>query len=292
MKYLKKLLKASVIFLIILAAVVSRVTETVIAAGKSDASFLVCGIDDEAGNADAIIIVKTEPDESRVRILRVPRDTLIEYDGRSARINSVFSLSKASGHSDREALSAFEDFVEAFSGISIDAAFLITSNAMVRIVESVGGVEVEIEKPIAIKRPEGDLLILTAGNNLLYGSDALLYVRHRKSYPDADLGRINAQKQFITALLKRVKTLDAYLYPSLIKAVRETVTMDVDINFLTSLLPFASSIGAENILYYTLPGDPVYINGSWYYRIRRDEAYSLLKSFGAESPLSVGYSSK
>ena len=288
MKCLKKLLTALVVFLLIISISCAHAAAYVFKTDKDNVSFLLCGIDEEAGNADTIIILNSSQGEKSVRLLHIPRDTMIIYGGRRTKINSVFSLSRAKGLSDSDSLAVFRRYIESFTGLPFDASFLLTTVSFVNIVDAIGGVDIISEKPIVIKRSDSTLLKLNVGNNKLSGKDALLFVRHRQSYIDADLGRINAQKLFISSFINKLESLDISSYLSLIKAVSDSVITDAGVSSLPALLQCFNLFKEQSISFFTLPGDSVCLDGVWYYKLRYDEVISLLKKLGSNTALGNG----
>ena len=92
-----------------------------------------------------------------------------------------------------------------------------------KVIDALGGVEIEVEKPLKYVDRAQDLYIdIPAGKQLLDGEKALQYVRFRYD-PLGDIGRIKRQQEFLQALLSKVDNDPLLLarLPQLIESTRE-----------------------------------------------------------------------
>ncbi|MFI6445380.1 LCP family protein [Kitasatospora sp. NPDC050543] len=119
--------------------------------------------------------------------------------------------------------------VETNTGIHIDHYAEIGFAGFVGIVDSIGGVEMNIEQDVKDKDSGLDL---KAGTQTLNGTQALAFVRQRHQMADQDLGRMRNQQKFLGALAKQaaspVTVLNPFtLYP-LISSGLGTLIVDED----------------------------------------------------------------
>ncbi|WP_457032025.1 LCP family protein [Kitasatospora sp. P5_F3] len=100
--------------------------------------------------------------------------------------------------------------VEHNTGIRIDHYAEIGFAGFVGIVDSVGGVDMCIDKPIADKDSG---LNLKAGCQSLSGKESLAFVRQRHQMADQDLGRMRNQQKFLSALANQAASPGTLLNP-------------------------------------------------------------------------------
>lgn len=153
--------------------------------------------------ADTIIVMRTG--DGPTRLLSIPRDLWVTYPGtgEQGRINGAFALGPA-------ALVAAVTSL----GIPIDHYLQIDFVSFVGLVDAVGGITIDVPNP-AYDNKSG-LRIDTAGPVILDGPQALAYVRSREytevvdgiavTDPTGDLGRVQRQRTFLSALLATVSS--------------------------------------------------------------------------------------
>ncbi|MER5862749.1 LCP family protein [Kitasatospora sp. NPDC002040] len=100
--------------------------------------------------------------------------------------------------------------VEHNTGLRIDHYAEIGFAGFVGIVDSVGGVDMCIDKPIADKDSG---LNLKAGCQSLSGKESLAFVRQRHQMADQDLGRMRNQQKFLSALANQAASPGTLLNP-------------------------------------------------------------------------------
>lgn len=117
--------------------------------------------------------------------------------------------------------------IEDLLGINIDHYVKIDLDAFRKIVDTVGGVEVDVPQDMDYEDPVQDLYIhLDAGLQTLNGEQAEQLVRFRK-YPTGDEGRIEVQQLFLKALAEKVLSSESILknrrsiFPFFIKTCRQ-----------------------------------------------------------------------
>ena len=107
--------------------------------------------------------------------------------------------------------------------------------------------------------PEQDLYIhLKAGYQHLDGAKAEQFVRYRSGYLEGDIGRISAQRLFLTALVNQVKTkLDLSSAVSIAKTALQYVTTDLTVAEIGYFAKNAFSVDLDAMTFTTLPGGGV-----------------------------------
>lgn len=177
----------------------------------------------ELGTGDAwgermetIALVRLDPAAERLRMLSVPRDTLLtRCDGSRGRVNAAYHVGNREGTG---AMSCVVQTVSEWGGITIDHAVKVDFLGFVDIVDAVGGVPMTLAAPITDERANLDL---PAGCTRLDGAEALAFVRARSI--DSDFGRIARQQRFVDEL--RTEILELGLLSDLPRLYRTAMAM-------------------------------------------------------------------
>ncbi|GHE11621.1 LCP family protein [Streptomyces alanosinicus] len=100
--------------------------------------------------------------------------------------------------------------IEANTGLHIDHYVEIGFQGFANIVDAVGGVDINIDKPFKDKWSGADF---KAGDQTLNGQQALAFVRTRHAFAASDLQRTKNQQKFLSALAHQVATPSTLLNP-------------------------------------------------------------------------------
>ena len=224
---------------------------------KRQLNILLLGVDSngeqsdkfEGTRSDTIIILSMFPGKHTLNLLSVPRDSKVEIPGHGVqKINASHALG---------GVGLTEKTIERTFGIPINGYIEINTEAVVELVDAIGGVPVFVEKDMHYRDYSGKLNInLTKGEHVLSGKDAECFLRFRK---DAlgDIGRTSRQQWFLTALIKKLKSPETITkIPELAKIADKYVKTNLSVYDLAKLAAFASSINASDIETATLPGEP------------------------------------
>lgn len=219
---------------------------------------LALGVDQASGNADTIIVATVDLKNKAVYALSIPRDTRAEIPGhRTFKINAAYSWG---------GLSTAKQAVENLLGIPIDRVVLVHLEGFKRIVDLLGGVEVDVEKDMHyVDRKQGLYIHLKKGYRLLDGEKAMQYVRFRHD-PLGDLGRIQRQQKFLKALASKMfgwQEIDKL--PELTRQIMEQIETDMTTREVLHLARFGKELPPERIFSSILPGTPQNIDGISYY---------------------------
>ena len=244
-------------------------------------TYLVVGFDDAAENTDVIFTVTYEQSTNTARIAQIPRDTYCNSGFAQNKINQIYASYRQDGVASREALRTFASYVSSVFGADFDGFFGITTPTFRRVVDAIGGIEIELKTDLVLDA-DGDTLVLKVGKNKIYGSDAEKFIRYRSGYAMGDLGRIDAQKIFLNALFGKLSnSLGLCEMIKLANEFQKEVITDVR---LIDLIPIATaafrSSQEKKAFYVTVPGEPV-INdkGLSFYIINRKSAAEIANRY-------------
>lgn len=221
-------------------------------------NFLLVGKDHVGANTDVIMVLSLNPTEKKISILSVPRDTRIYLSG-TRKINSVYSYAQYYGMRKEETL------IEAVSEVTrlpIHYYAIINLRAFRDVVDALGGVEYNIERPYHYDDPLQDLHIhLDPGQQTLSGAQAEGLIRYRHDYAMGDIDRVGVQQHFIMELIRQKLQIR---YISEIPEVYDEVTDNVVSNLKVSdMLSYAKAVMGFEVETYLLPGYAGDGSGYW-----------------------------
>ncbi|MCR5683062.1 MAG: LCP family protein [Clostridiales bacterium] len=241
-------------------------------------NILIVGMDKQANLADVTMIVNVSTYDNSITVMQIPRDTMITTGVATNKINAQYSnfVSNAYHSGDRNsyrtALDNYARLLEKSLCIKIHNAVMVTVEGLVDIVDACGGVDVYVPGRMYYEDPYQDLVIdIPAGWQHLDGYSAMGFVRFRSDYVQADLGRLNAQKIFISALYKKVvelvKSFDVATLAAVAGRIHDDVYTDMSISDIQFYARCFLNIGMDRVRMFNIPGGME--AGNWYYVINR-----------------------
>jgi LCP family protein required for cell wall assembly len=232
-----------------------------LSAGKDGRiNLLLLGIDRRSGTGwtyrtDTIMVVTLHPAAKTAGILSIPRDLQIAIPGYGEdRINTanVYGyLQEVPGGGP----ALLEATIEANFGIPIDGYFMIDFGAFQSIVDTLGGIDVDVPQILHDTRyPDpkpGDphaykTVHFDPGLQHMDGKRALEYARSRMSTSDFD--RAKRQQQVLLAIRERASSPGAILrWPALVAVVADMVKTDIDRGQILALAILAARIDTSGL---------------------------------------------
>ncbi|MGW6297169.1 LCP family protein, partial [Streptomyces sp. NPDC055058] len=220
-----------------------------------------------AGHADTTILLHVSKDRSNATALSIPRDLIVDIpdcpteqeDGTRKVIPGATGVRfNTSLGQDGRTPSCTMRTVTELTGITPDNFMVADFNAVKTLTSAVGGVEVCLAKDI--DDPDSHLK-LPKGTHTIEGETALAYVRTRHSVGfGGDLSRIGLQQQFLSALMRKLKSNDTLTSPSkmikLAEAGTEALTVDSQLDSINKLKDLGLELGklnTENLTFTTVP---------------------------------------
>jgi LCP family protein required for cell wall assembly len=223
------------------------------------------------GHADTTILLHVSKDRSNATALSIPRDLIVDIpdcpttqeDGSQKIIpgEQGVRFNTSLGQSGRTPSCTVRTVTE-LTGIQADNFMVADFNAVKTLTTAVGGVEVCLAKDIKDKDSK---LNLTRGKHVIEGEQALAFVRTRHSVGNGgDLSRINLQQQFLSALMRKLKSNDTLTNPSkmikLAEAGTKALTVDSQLDSIGKLKDLGLELGKLNVKNLTFTTVPVVDN--------------------------------
>jgi LCP family protein required for cell wall assembly len=223
----------------------------------------------DSGRADAMVIVRTDPDEHRLALLSIPRDLRVEIPGYGPdKVNAAYAFGGA-------ALAI--ETVESLTGLPVNHVAVVDFSTFGELIDALGGVTVEVPRKIVSNRFDCPYASqarcerwpgwqFPKGEQELDGRRALVYARVRENTLDAnesDLTRGGRQQQVVQAIVDELAGVTGYLrMPFIGKDVMRPIASDLS---ATELLELGwVKIRASSTLRCRLGGVPQEIDGTAY----------------------------
>ena len=224
---------------------------------------------------DTIMVASYNPASQKATLLSIPRDTFVgtsklradSYD----KINAIYQKDGPEGTLKK---------VNALTGLDLKYYVVISNNALVELVDEIGGVEFDV--PINMyytSKKQGLYINLKKGKQKLNGEQAEGLVRFRKSnsnttypaeYGNDDFGRMRTQRDFIKAVAKQtLKAKNITKIGDLIDIVKRNVKTNIkDWNQIKEYIPYVVEFDTDNLQSENIPGDSTRIpagTGLWFF---------------------------
>jgi polyisoprenyl-teichoic acid--peptidoglycan teichoic acid transferase len=221
-------------------------------------NILLLGLDERPGQSgtptrsDTIILVSIDRTAKRAAMISIPRDLYVEIPGFGHdKIGHANAFGDAQGYPGGGPALAKET-VERNFGVEIDHFARIEFEGFRNLVDTIGGVTVDVERPIIdagnpVDWSTGEQNVyIPAGKQHLNGDQALMYARSR--YGDDDFGRSERQQRLLLAILDKASRFESVLrLPSMVRTLWEMVETDIPPRELLGLARLAREIDRGRI---------------------------------------------
>lgn len=206
---------------------------------------------ESAARADTIIVARIDPENDKVWMLSIPRDTRADIPG--------YGTEKINAATFHGGPALMVDTVEEFLGIPINHYMDLEFDGFIQVVDSLGGVwidvDTDIDDPKASSHGSYTASRIDKGYQLLDGDHALTFVRSR-DFPDADFTRMRHQQQFFKALADQATKFDkVFKIPGIVEGVAQYMSTDMTIAEIVDVALALRDMGGSNVQTATLMGE-------------------------------------
>ena len=219
-------------------------------AAASGKNYLLVGSDSRAGltkaqrkalstgyaagaRTDTIMLLHIPGNGQKPTLVSIPRDSFVPIPGHSRnKINAAYSEGGAK---------LLMDTVEQVSGLRMDGYIEIGFGGFSNVVDTVGSVNICVKHAMNDKKAG---INLKPGCQDMNGATALGYVRARYSDPLGDLGRVQRQRQFLGALMKKAATPSNVLLPWKLNDFGSAVASSLTVDQNDSMLEVGKALWA------------------------------------------------
>ena len=239
---------------------------------------------ESTGMSDTIIVCSYDPKTQEASMLSIPRDTFIG-DSRSRattsdKINSLYN----SGKKPEKTMEA----VNKITGLDVQNYILVDTEALVELVNVIGGIEFEVPIDMNYDDYSQDLHInLKEGYQKLNGDQVEQLVRFRHnadgttypySYGIEDYGRMKTQRAVLTTIAKQtIKLKNIKEIGNIIDIAKKYVKTNMDLNILKDYIPYMVQIDTETFKTEQLPGESDIQNGIWFFFHDEEETEEVVQ---------------
>lgn len=239
---------------------------------------------------DAIMLIHISGDRKTIDVMSIPRDSWVSIPGHGKnKINAAYSFGGPS---------LYIQTIEQVTGVRIDHLAFIDWDGFKALTDAVGGIDLTFDK--SVKGASG--AVFGPGTVHLDGTQALDYVRERKSLPGGDFDRQKRQQNFLRAVMKKTLSQGTLSNPiTLTKALdAATNNLSVDDQFTTAqmrdLALSLRSIRSSDVTFMSVPnggtgmeGDQsvVYLDTArcalLFAAVKKDQMPEYLKEYGGDT---------
>ena len=243
-------------------------------------TILLAGVDAAGENTDMLMLCTLDKATGKVSFMQIPRDTFYRMENSKGKINRIYR-SFVSKYGRKHAAEELSKELGSAFGVCVDGCVIFDTKTVSSVVDTVGGVPVNIPNDFTYFDAEtGIEKKLSVGEHVLNGEEAVAFLRHRKSYAEGDLGRLDAQMRFFSGLfsvlpssknMSTILVLYQKILPNLLTNLTEKDIMEIMIAYLKNRSSYSVSL-------MRLPGEACYTDGAWYYVPYRGATEAMLQS--------------
>ncbi len=249
-------------------------------------NILLLGHDDQALLADVTMLVNVNTNDNTITVMQIPRDTFVSLNILTNHVNAMFNSfynQCYAGSYDATvpyAIKEVEKVYEKSLCINIHHTAVLSLAGFESIVNIMGGVGVYVPEAMYYTDPEQGLYIsIGEGYQWLDGAAAEGFVRYRSGYVQADLGRVNAQKIFLTAFFDQfkntLKSANVSKLTDIATEISKYLTTDMSISDMMFYAKALLKMDLSDINMLTIPGNLV----GQYYVVNRAATLNVVNEY-------------
>lgn len=211
--------------------------------------------------ADTIIVASLDPKTKKVALLSVPRDLYVSYDSgkREGKINSVQSYGEQNPKTTGGGPALMKQTLNDILGLPIHYYVKVDFTALQKIVDTLGGITVNVDTAIVDLQYPADNMIdyapfrLSAGTQTLDGKTALKYVRsrHGGNGEGSDFARAKRQQKVLAAIKEKALSLGVLTNPKkiadIIGILGDHVKTDITLTEAEQFFELAKDVDSGNM---------------------------------------------
>lgn len=221
-------------------------------------TLLIMGVDSErdglnanaAFNGDTLMIVTFNPKTLNATIFSIPRDTYVPI---ACRNNAEYKINSSAAYGTKCVIDTIEQLTE----IKIDYYVKINFKGVVNLIDSLGGIDVDIPKKFceqdSNRRFGEHEICLDKGYQHLNGEQALAFARHRHTLQRGDIDRTRHQQIIVEAVTKKlIKNVSFSDFSKILESISSNIASNIDKD---QILSFYDT--AKQMLLKSLNGDDI-----------------------------------
>lgn len=203
---------------------------------------------------DTIMLLKADTKTGKMDLMSIPRDSRIKIRDKFDKVNHAHAFG---------GIELTMQTLRSFLGLDIDYYVQINYQALINIVDALGGVDYDVPEGITIDKGK---VQIKSGPNHLDGNEVMWFLRTRNIYNNGDIGRVNTQQGFVKAMVdeivKKSKNMNIMTFISnYLKYVKTNLPMTAIMDLAGNINNFSS----DKMDTHIVPGMEQTIDGTSYY---------------------------
>lgn len=190
-------------------------------------------------NGDTLILITFNPKTLNATMISIPRDSYVPIACWSGKPENKITHAAAYGND------CMINTIQNYFDTKIDYYAKINFKGLVKLVDAVGGVDVEVPQVLCTDdSSRGTEICIQPGFQTLNGEQALVFARNRKALANGDFGRAQHQQEIIMALINKMKAIkDVSTFMELLN----TISNSLDTNLTTKQILSFYNVGKDII---------------------------------------------
>ena len=220
--------------------------------GDNVYNLLLIGTDKEEdgkSRSDTMMLVSVDNKNQKIKLISFMRDLWVDIGDHNGRLNSAYTFGGP--------VMLMKVISENFD-VKIDNYMLVDFSMFEQLIDSLGGVEVEITEKEASFINRTTHATVNSGINNLNGDYALIYCRIRKL--DSDFMRTQRQRKVINAIIDKAKNQNVLSTAAAITDILPLISTDIDPLKMTYLVIYMATKLDYQIDQCRIPFDDAYKN--------------------------------
>lgn len=214
---------------------------------------------------DTIMLISADTKTGEMELLSIPRDSRVKIRDKFDKVNHAHAFG---------GIELTMQTLRQFLGLDIDYYVQVNYQALINIVDALGGVDYDVPEGINIHKGK---VKIQPGQNHLDGNEVMWYLRTRNIYNNGDIGRVNTQQAFVKAMVdemvKKSKDMNLMTFISnYIKYVKTNLPMSA----MLDLAGHINSFSSDKMSTHTVPGMEQTINGTSYWIPDYDKTWQIV----------------
>ena len=234
------------------------------AINKEDGQYLILmvGVDkngDDDDNTDftrtdTIMLISADTKTGEMELLSIPRDSRVKIRDKFDKVNHAHAFG---------GIELTMQTLRQFLGLDIDYYVQINYQALINIVDALGGVDYDVPEGVVIDKGK---VQIKPGPNHLDGNEVMWYLRTRNIYNNGDIGRVNTQQAFVKAMVDEMvkKSKDMNLMTFISNYLRYVKT-NLPMTAMFDLAGNINNFSSDKMSTHTVPGMEQTIYGTSYW---------------------------
>ncbi len=245
-------------FKTVLSSVISPRHKILAGEKEGRINIMLLGISGEKSGknlTDTILIISINTNTNKVAFLSLPRDfyATLPDEKYSSKINTFYQH----GLDKNEGIEPLKSAVENITGIPIQYWAIADFEGFKKIIDNIGGINVQVERDIYDPRYPGpnysyETFEIKKGLHHMDGDTALKYARERHADPEGDFGRARRQQQVIQAAKNKAFSLQTFLnvftLNKLLNTLESHFKTNIELEEMESFLTLSKNVDSQNVI--------------------------------------------